>query len=127
MKKLSLFISLIILILAACSPAGEETIPSQNVEPAPTEASSELATGADEVREADELPPAPPEEPTQAPAAPEAPDEPPAEPTATEPEPTAEPQPTATAEPQFNGEYEGTFYRGLATAPITMIDYSDFL
>lgn len=40
---------------------------------------------------------------------------------------TAEPQPTATAAPQFNGQYEDTFYRGLATAPITMIDYSDFL
>ena len=38
-----------------------------------------------------------------------------------------EPPPTSTPEPQFNGEYEGTFYRGLATAPITMVDYSDFL
>ena len=34
---------------------------------------------------------------------------------------------TVTALPQINGQYEGTFYRGLATAPITMIDYSDFL
>ena len=35
--------------------------------------------------------------------------------------------PTATMAPVINGEYEGTFYRGLASAPITMIDYSDFL
>ena len=43
-----------------------------------------------------------------------------------EPSPTPEP-PTATASPQVNGQYEETYYRGLATAPITMIDYSDFL
>lgn len=33
-----------------------------------------------------------------------------------------------TSEPiEVNGPYENTYYRGLATAPITMIDYSDFL
>jgi hypothetical protein len=48
------------------------------------------------------------------------------EPVATEPAPTPEP-PTATTTPQINGRYEETYYRGLATAPITMIDYSDFL
>jgi len=42
-------------------------------------------------------------------------------------EPASEPTATATARPQFNGEYEGTFYRGSAAAPITMVDYSDFL
>jgi hypothetical protein len=51
----------------------------------------------------------------------------------TEPE-TAEPQPTAaeaetapTAEGQINGRYETTYFRGSETAPVTMIDYSDFL
>ncbi len=28
---------------------------------------------------------------------------------------------------EINGQYENTYFRGLATAPITMIDYSDFL
>jgi len=45
---------------------------------------------------------------------------------ATEMPPTVTP-PAATAAPEINGEYEGTYYRGLANAPITMIDYSDFL
>jgi hypothetical protein len=27
----------------------------------------------------------------------------------------------------INGLYEGIFFRGLDSAPITMIDYSDFL
>jgi uncharacterized lipoprotein len=41
--------------------------------------------------------------------------------------PATVPPPTNTVAPEINGEYEGTFYLGLATAPITMIDYSDFL
>jgi len=44
-----------------------------------------------------------------------------------EPPPATATLPAATAAPEINGEYEGTFYRGSATAPITMIDYSDFL
>ena len=45
---------------------------------------------------------------------------------------TAESTPTAAAEPTeeaaFNGRNEdGTFFRGAADAPVTMIDYSDFL
>lgn len=28
---------------------------------------------------------------------------------------------------EINGQYENTYFRGLATAPITLIDYSDFL
>ena len=60
-----------------------------------------------------------------------------AEPTA---EPTAEP-PTLTVEPDltrqpetpveetvaFNGFYENSYFRGSADAPVTILDYSDFL
>jgi hypothetical protein len=55
-------------------------------------------------------------------------------------EPTAVP-PTATVEPEatlqhdsstdeavaFNGVYENSYFRGSADAPVTIIDYSDFL
>lgn len=35
-------------------------------------------------------------------------------------------EPTATAEPWY-GELDGTFYRGSPSAPVRLIDYSDFL
>ena len=50
-------------------------------------------------------------------------------PTLTPVEATATPvpsEPTATAEPWY-GEFEGTFYRGSPSAPVRLIDYSDFL
>jgi hypothetical protein len=54
--------------------------------------------------------------------------------TTSEPQVTATPAstPTTAAEPTeevaFNGRNEdGTFFRGAADAPVTMIDYSDFL
>ena len=39
--------------------------------------------------------------------------------------PTEEPQPTAAV--VINGVYEGTYFRGWESAPVTMMDYSDFL
>ena len=36
-------------------------------------------------------------------------------------------EPTLTPTVTVNGHYEGTYFRGLESAPITMIDYSDFL
>lgn len=42
--------------------------------------------------------------------------------------PTAEPSPTQPEqEVAFNGQFENTYFRGAANAPITIIDYSDFL
>jgi hypothetical protein len=43
----------------------------------------------------------------------------------TEPETIVKPAPDQPA--QVNGSYEGTYYRGSADAPVTLIDYSDFL
>ena len=36
-------------------------------------------------------------------------------------------EPTVTLTVTVNGLYEGTYFRGLDSAPVTMIDYSDFL
>ena len=36
-------------------------------------------------------------------------------------------EPTVTPMVTINGLYEGTYFRGLDSAPVTMIDYSDFL
>jgi hypothetical protein len=36
-------------------------------------------------------------------------------------------EPTMTPMVTINGFYEGTYFRGLDSAPVTMIDYSDFL
>ena len=36
-------------------------------------------------------------------------------------------EPTLTPTVTVNGHYKGTYFRGLESAPITMIDYSDFL
>ena len=70
-------------------------------------------------------------EPTAVPTQPPAPtNEPePAKPTAlppTAPPPTAVPEATTTAV-GFGRTPEGAFYHGAADAPVTLIDYSDFL
>ncbi len=36
-------------------------------------------------------------------------------------------EPTVTPTVTVNGHYKGTYFRGLDSAPVTMIDYSDFL
>lgn len=40
---------------------------------------------------------------------------------------TAEPAPSPTEALVYNGPYEQTYFRGAAGAPVTIIDYSDFL
>jgi hypothetical protein len=44
-----------------------------------------------------------------------------------EPAPTVEPTAVTVEEPAINGPYEKTYFRGSANAPVTLIDYSDFL
>lgn len=115
----------LIVVLVACAPSEPETVleggagttsppPTGQVEtptseaPSPSEASTQAAVASETPtaqlsQEGAAAPTAPPTDaPTEAPA-------------------------VETAEPQRNGAYEGTYFRGLATAPVTMIDYSDFL
>lgn len=118
-----LFMTMLLLaigLLIGCSSIVEAPAEEQSAEP-----TQEVVLEADILPAPSNTPPA--AEPTEAPAGqaegavtqePEA--------ATAEPSPTTEP-PTATAAPQINGQYEETYYRGLATAPITMIDYSDFL
>ena len=125
-KKHFFLLFILMLALAACS--GDETANETAEQTVATQPAAAVPT-VEEPIVADE--------PTQEPAA----DAPTLEPTPTEaqataeiePE-TAEPQPTAaeaetapTAEGQINGRYETTYFRGSETAPVTMIDYSDFL
>lgn len=118
---------LALLLLAACSTSEES--PAEAQDPQPTQAVASQST-PDLAASAVPTDTSTPAEPTAEPAIESQESATPAgqqtEPATALPA-TAEPQPTATAAPPFNGEYEGTFYRGLATAPITMIDYSDFL
>ncbi|MCI0396246.1 MAG: hypothetical protein L0332_36295 [Chloroflexi bacterium] len=65
--------------------------------------------------------------PTAAPTATNAPDGIPADAAAPEESPAAAPSPTPTTGAQVNGNYENTYFRGSAGAPVTLIDYSDFL
>ncbi|MGD8585172.1 MAG: hypothetical protein PVH65_17865 [Chloroflexota bacterium] len=126
----NVFVTVLIVVIAllvGCSSTVEAPAGQQRSEP--TEAATVQATVAKEAapEPTDTAAPAEPTETTTGQPEDAATQEPEAEPTPTEEQPTAEPLPTATDGPQFNGEYEETFYRGLATAPITMIDYSDFL
>jgi PBP1b-binding outer membrane lipoprotein LpoB len=118
------------LLLAGCSSAGQQngaqtqavaTMAMTEKGPGPAPTDTSVPAGQKEA-------PVSQETGTSQPATTEPAAMPQATATATA-EPTAIPEApaTATTSPQFNGEYEDTFYRGSATAPITMIDYSDFL
>ena len=132
MKKI-IILFLVLLLLTACggetaepeptSPAEEGAATELEVRPSPTNAPA----GVNGAEETTALPPTLTAVPTTAP--------PDASPTAAAP---AEEAPTATAaleepapppaETVMDGQNpDGTFYRGLASAPITMMDYSDFL
>jgi hypothetical protein len=117
----------LMLILAACS-ADEPvaTVPATEVateiETQPTQIPTEvIATDTEETASI-------PAEPTPVPD----PATPTAIPTATPPgEPaigaTVEVETPPTVEIIINGHYENTYFRGSETAPVTLIDYSDFL
>lgn len=116
---------LISLIVIACSPEQE---PAGLTSPTPEPASEEVEAQESEAEE----PVAPPTEVVPTEPSDEAPsdptDTPVAEPTEESAvEPTATLAPTAEEEVAFNGPYENTYFRGSAAAPVTLIDYSDFL
>lgn len=124
MKKL-IVLMLLLLILSACSnnPAEPEaeSPADEGVALAPTLNSSELQAT---------IPPTLTAVPTTAPTVEMEEDTPVPSPAgdfaATTPPPTDSPPPTA--EMVMDGQNpDGSFFRGLATAPITMFDYSDFL
>ena len=115
------------LILSACGgaePSGQAATPQQEDEGAAssTEPTEIPATATD----------MPTEVATVIPTTTTQPEPTIGEPEETEPAPlitpTAEPSPTQPEqEVAFNGQFENTYFRGAANAPITIIDYSDFL
>lgn len=121
MRTTYLFL-LIALLLAACGPG--DTEPAATV-PLETQKEAEAVVVATDTA----LPESPasaaePEPATAAPTA-ETAAETVAEPTAEAVADAPEPEPAEAAD--VNGPYEGTYFRGSADAPVTMIDYSDFL
>jgi hypothetical protein len=114
-KKLFLGVLVMFLLLAACSQA-EEVAP-------PTEAVAAVVPEATEAAEVVEEPTASslPDSPTNTPAPAES------EPATAEAVPTETTESAPAEEAQVNGRYETTYFRGLETAAVTMIDYSDFL
>jgi hypothetical protein len=115
------------LILSACGgaePSDQAAAPQQEDEgtASVTEPAEILATATDMPTEVASVTPTTAEQPEPTIGEPEVTD--PA-PTIT---PTAEISPTPPEqEAAFNGQFESTYFRGAANAPITIIDYSDFL
>ena len=125
MKRSFPILFLLAFIVVACSPASES---AATIPPTPEPATE----GAEALESEVEQPGAaltevvPTEASTKTPSSPT--DTPVVEPTEeTSVEPTATLAPTAEEEAIFNGPYENTYFRGSAAAPVTMIDYSDFL
>ena len=116
----------LVLLLSACGGAEPTPAPSPTAEPTTTPRSA--VTVAEQPTE---LPPtglpATTAPPTQEPPAPAV--APLAEPTATQPaaEPTLSPLPTPQEMAAYGRTNDGFYVRGRADAPITIIDYSDFL
>jgi ABC-type glycerol-3-phosphate transport system substrate-binding protein len=127
-KKRFFLLLILLLVLAACSGDGRSPELSGAVlatEPAATvTAATEPAESSTPVQE--EVPatlePTPTEAQTVVEAEPET-----ADPTPTEAAAETEAEEAPAVEAQYNGTYESTYFRGSATAPVTMIDYSDFL
>jgi len=90
----------------------------------PQETAAEVPTAAGPAKNSEETIAA-----TEAEAPPEATELSPSEAEAETPEPAPTVEPTAVPveEPTINGPYEKTYFRGSGSAPVTLIDYSDFL
>jgi hypothetical protein len=117
MKFISLCLLLVIL-LAGCAPAaefsdadGSPTVPAA-VQPTETAFPTAVATATGAVADTPTVvASATPTKPKATPAAP----------------PTASPVPPATPAVIFGRTDEGAFFHGAPDAPVTLIDYSDFL
>lgn len=125
MKRSFPLLFLLALIVVACSQASE---PATTIPPTPEPATEEAKALESEVEQPGAAPTevVPTEASTETPSDPT--DTPVIEPTEeTTVEPTATLAPTVEEETIFNGLYENTYFRGSAAAPVTLIDYSDFL
>jgi hypothetical protein len=113
------------LIVVTCSPQ-QETAETPSPTPAPTIEESEAQESQIEGQGAVSTEVIPTEPPFETPVDPTS--SPVIEPTeVTAIEPTATLVTSAGEKANFNGPYENTYFRGSAAAPVTMIDYSDFL
>jgi hypothetical protein len=120
-KRLLPLFLLMALLVAACSQATEPATTEPAADPAttapvaadepvaPTRAATESAPATEPAQATVEKPENAQQQPTNLPA----------EPSVTVPPPTEV--------AVFNGAYENTYFRGSETAPVTLIDYSDFL
>jgi hypothetical protein len=125
MKRSFPLLFLLALIVAACSQASE---PATTIPPTLEPATEEAKALESEVQQPGAAPTEviPTESSTETLSDPT--DTPVIEPTEeTTVDPTATLAPTAEEETIFNGPYENTYFRGSAAAPVTLIDYSDFL
>ncbi len=127
MRRIALII-ILALVLVACGPK-DEPLPTVTIQEQPTNTMAPETIVAETIAEEPIDNPTPTEPPPTFPptASPEAsktslPVITPTEAVVTE---VAESSPNETSE--FNGQYENTFFRGSSNAPITLIDYSDFL
>ena len=114
-------ITLIFLLLLLVACAGQTAV-EPATQPALT-AAPPITVAATEVIEPTAVPTNPPA-PTNEPAPVEPPPLPPAEPAPTEAVAAAE-EPGVVVE--YGRTEEGAFFKGAADAPVTLIDYSDFL
>jgi hypothetical protein len=125
MKRSFSVLLLLGLIVVACSPQ-QEAAETPSPTPAPTIEESEAQESQIEGLGAVPTEAIPTEPPFETPVDPTS--SPVIEPTeVTAIEPTATLVASAGEEAIFNGPYENTYFRGSAVAPVTMIDYSDFL
>jgi hypothetical protein len=117
MKRIILVSLLFLLAACTAETAVEPVVESSATAVPPTAAVAEVAIEATAVAT---NPPAPTSEPAQAV---------PTQLPPTELPPTAVPEPVAAVEVvvEYGRTQEGAFYRGAANAPVTLIDFSDFL
>ncbi len=125
MRKWILLLPLVLLALGACAPGAEPQSEESLIAATPVPTDPPLAEAATESPPTAVPTEAAPGEPTAIPT-----EAPPVEPTAV---PTFEPTELPTEEPEVETAVvagridDGAFFLGDLDAPVTMIDYSDFL